>query len=82
MKDKNTRKYVIAKKDRKPWSEEAKKAQSIRIKEVWRVRKLRKKQGDIERQVKAAKVHMKLVKKQDNKPWLYRLIDVVLGRVA
>ena len=82
MKDKTTRKYVIAKKDRKPWSEEAKKAQSIRIKEMWRVRKLRQKQGAIERQVKAAKVHMKLVKEQDNKPWWSRLIDAVLGRVA
>lgn len=74
------RKYVIKNKDRKPWSEEAKKAQSIRVKELWRVRNLKKKQKSVELQVKAAKVHMNLVKKKEGRPIWKRIIDAILDR--
>lgn len=67
-------------KSRKPWSEEAKKAQSIRVKEIWRVRKLKKKQKAAELKVKAAKVHMNLIDKQEQKPMWRRIIDAILGR--
>ena len=56
MNDVSKRKYKIKKKDRKPWSEAAKEAQSERMKEMWRLRKLKKQKAKLENKGNAGKI--------------------------
>tara|TARA_R100000231_G_scaffold13090_2_gene14669 strand:+ start:1326 stop:1583 length:258 start_codon:yes stop_codon:yes gene_type:complete len=85
MNDVSKRKYKIKKKDRKDWSrkqwsEEARAAQSKRMKEMWRLRKLKKQKAKLENKVNAGKIYMTLTDKVEPKPMWKRIIDAILGR--
>ena len=80
MNDVSKRKYKIKKKDRKPWSEAAKEDQSERMKEMWRLRKLKKQKAKLENKVNAGKLYMTLTDKVEPKPMWKRIIDAILGR--
>jgi len=80
MNDVSKRKYNIKKKNRKRWSEAAKEAQSKRMKEMWKKRKLKTQKAKLENTVNAGKVYMTLTDKVEPKPMWKRIIDAILGR--
>lgn len=80
MNDVSKRKYNIKKKNRKRWSEAAKEAQSKRMKEMWKKRKLKTQKAKLENKVNAGKIYMTLTDKVEPKPMWKRIIDAILGR--
>ena len=81
MNDVSKRKYNIKKKNRKRWSEAAKEAQSKRMKEMWKKRKLKtKKAKPVNPEQGQFMAYVNVVEKVKPKPMWKRIIDAILGR--